>query len=87
MENGYYNAKGIPPICARWQPALKEEDPRAALDEFRVVVETESAAGEKGDWSPISASKSDIVQGLQIIETNGQNLFLPQRHGKCSKIL
>ena len=33
--------------------ALKEDDPKEALNEFRVVVETESAAGEKGDWYPL----------------------------------
>jgi hypothetical protein len=31
-------------------PALKEEDPKEAINEFRVVVETEAASGEKGDW-------------------------------------
>jgi hypothetical protein len=30
--------------------ALKEDDPKEALNEFRVVVDTEAASGEKGDW-------------------------------------
>ena len=51
VENGYYNAKGEPRLFSyNLPPALKEEDPKAALDEFRTVVETETAAGEKGDW-------------------------------------
>lgn len=50
VENGYYNAKGIPQRSDAKLLALKEEDPKAALDEFRVVVETEAATGEKGDW-------------------------------------
>jgi hypothetical protein len=30
--------------------ALKEDDPRESLKEFRTVVEIEAATGEKGDW-------------------------------------
>lgn len=52
VENGYYNAKGtsLNYFWPHWLPALKEDDPKEALNEFRAVVETESAAGEKGDW-------------------------------------
>ena len=49
VENGYYNAKGTF-FCTYTNEALKEEDPREALKEFRTVVETEAATGEKGDW-------------------------------------
>jgi len=37
-------------VSASNSSALKEEDPKEALNEFRVVVETEAASGEKGDW-------------------------------------
>ena len=52
VENGYYNAKGVNSVnTASVNPlALKEDDPKAAINEFRTVVETEAATGEKGDW-------------------------------------
>ncbi|BFZ64646.1 hypothetical protein YB2330_005796 [Saitoella coloradoensis] len=39
IENMYYNAK-----------AIKEDDPEAAIEEFRKVVEKEKEEGQKGDW-------------------------------------
>jgi hypothetical protein len=53
--------KVSPPINPTLTSALKEEDPKEALNEFRVVVETESEAGEKGDWySPMH----NLIQGF-----------------------
>jgi hypothetical protein len=44
--------KAIPGPPQSNSSALKDDDPKEALNEFRVVVETEAAAGEKGDWFP-----------------------------------
>ena len=50
---GTTTQKAIPPGPSQSNSsALKEDDPKEALNEFRVVVETEAAAGEKGDWYP-----------------------------------
>ncbi|CAF1161322.1 unnamed protein product [Adineta ricciae] len=39
LENQYYNSK-----------ALKEDDPLAAIESFKKVLELEEKSGEKGDW-------------------------------------
>ena len=53
MENQYYNSK-----------ALKEDDPRAALQNFQRVLDLE--AGDKGEWG-FKALKQMIKINFKLV--------------------
>ena len=56
LENQYYNSK-----------ALKEEDPRAALESFQRVLDLEN--GEKGEWG-FKALKQMIKINFRYLKFN-----------------